>query len=140
MEISHLYDDIIALPHPVSQKHPHMSMSERAAQFSPFAALTGYGAAVDETARLTDSRIELSDDRIAVINDELTRIQHGDWIRVEYFTPDLLKEGGTYVSASGQVRRIDDYAKQLILTGDVMISFEDIIEIEYISDDDTNSD
>ena len=82
MEVSHAYDDIIRLPHHVSEKHPQMALSDRAAQFSPFAALTGYEAAVDETARLTDEKIQLSEDRIAAISHLLAALQPGDAVSV----------------------------------------------------------
>ncbi len=134
MEISHRYDDIIDLPHPVSQRHPQMSLIDRAAQFSPFAALTGYDAAIVETARLTDRKHELSEERKEEIDRELNRILlHIDShpaVSVVFFEPDLRKPGGAYRSVSGQVKRVDGQRGILELTDGTAIPFDSILELE----------
>ena len=132
MEASHAYDDIIRLPHHVSEKHPQMALSDRAAQFSPFAALTGYEAAVDETARLTDEKIQLSEDRIAAISDLLAALQPGDAVSAVYFVPDRRKSGGAYLPVSGTVKRIDSVQGALLLTDGTVIPFEDIFTLEKL--------
>ena len=124
------YDDIIDLPHPVSEKHPHMSMYDRAAQFSPFDALTGYSESIDETARTTDRRLELSDEDKAVLDGKLSELErlcakarsarfHGDAeasfpkITVTYFVPDKelhrrsRKTGGSFLKYTGTARTAD---------------------------------
>ena len=124
------YDDIIDLPHPVSEKHPHMSMYDRAAQFSPFDALTGYSESIDETARTTDRRLELSDEDKAVLDGKLSELErlcakarsarfYGDVdacfpkITVTYFVPDKelhrrsRKTGGSFLKYTGTARTAD---------------------------------
>ena len=133
MEISHQYDDIIHLPHHVSTKHPQMSMLDRAAQFSPFAALTGYEDAIDETARLTDHKIELSEDRITAISEVLSAIKPDRAVNVVYFIKDTRKDGGAYLTVTGTVKKVDSYAGILLLAGGTAIPFEDIYSIEKIN-------
>lgn len=127
------YDDILHLPHHVSEKHPRMSRLDRAAQFSPFAALTGYEAAVKETARLTDQRIELDESEKGAIDQRLTLVQERlpDPIKVTitYFVPDKKKVGGAYVNVSGTVKKIDDYERMVILRDGTSIPIEDILHI-----------
>lgn len=105
------YDDIISLPHPTSSRHPRMPISDRAAQFSPFAALAGHSAALAETARLTDRQIELSDDDKAVLDQKqrilLEHIKECPEITVTWFRPDEKKDGGQYITTTGRLRRID---------------------------------
>ena len=132
MEASHAYDDIIRLPHHVSEKHPQMALSDRAAQFSPFAALTGYEAAVDETARLTDEKIQLSEDRIAAISDLLAALQPGDAVSAVYFVPDRRKAGGAYLPVTGSVKKVDGVGGALLLTDGAVIPFEDIFTLEKL--------
>ena len=131
MEISHQYDDIIRLPHHVSTKHPQMSMLDRAAQFSPFAALIGYEDAIDEAARLTDQKIELSEDRITAISEALTGLEPGDAVDVVYFMKDVRKAGGSYITSAGTVRKVDAYAGSLLLEDGTTIPFDEIYSIEY---------
>ncbi len=133
MEISHQYDDIIHLPHHVSTKHPQMPMLDRAAQFSPFAALTGYEDAIDETARLTDHKIELSEDRITAISEVLSAIKPDRAVNVVYFIKDTRKDGGAYLTVTGTVKKVDSYAGILLLAGGTAIPFEDIYSIEKIN-------
>lgn len=129
------YEDIINLPHHVSEKRAPMSMIDRGAQFSPFAALTGYDAAIQETARLTDRRIELSDGQKEQLNEKLQLILENlrgqPEVTVTYFCPDGRKGGGAYVTAAGIVSKIDGYRKLLIMKDGTVISFEDIYEIQF---------
>lgn len=128
------YDDILNLPHHVSSTRPHMSMHDRAAQFSPFAALTGYDDTVRETARLTDERLELTADRITDLNQKITFLnEHAEKrpeITVEYFIPDEKKSGGKYVTLSGEFRRIDEYNHNMVFTSGEEIPLNDIFNIE----------
>ena len=128
------YDDIINMPHHVSKTHPHMSMHDRAAQFSPFAALTGHGDAVKETARLTDEKLELTEDEISNLNQKLNFLaEHAEEhteITVEYFVPDERKSGGAYITVMGNVRRIAEAEGHLILANGDRISLNDISRIE----------
>ena len=127
------YDDILHLPHHVSEKHPPMSRLDRAAQFSPFAALTGYEAAVEETARLTDRRIELDEGEKAAIDQRLTLVQERlpapTEVTITYFMPDKKKAGGAYVNVSGTIKKIDDYERAVILCEGTSIPIDDIFHI-----------
>lgn len=131
---NHEYDDIINLPHHVSATHPRMPMIDRAAQFSPFAALTGYEAAIKETGRLTDRRIELSEDARIVLDRKqqilLDHISGHPEISVTYFVPDERKSGGTYVTVTGNVKKLDAYQRLLILTDGTKISLDDVFDME----------
>ncbi len=128
------YDDIIGLLHHVSSTRPQMSLSDRAAQFSPFAALTGYDAAVKETARLTSSRIDLDDYAKESLNEKLLlieeRIQSDPQIIITYFMPDDRKSGGAYVSVTGIVKKIDDYEHVVVMRDGKKIPINEIAEIE----------
>ena len=127
------YDDIINLPHHVSATRPQMSIANRAAQFSPFAALTGYDSAIKETARLTSDRMELSESDIAVLDMKLQILKDSfsDFPEVEvtYFKPDEKKKGGAYVSSSGTLKRIDDFENAVIFMDGSKIPIHDIIDI-----------
>ncbi len=125
------YDDIINLPHPNSAKHPRMSMIDRAAQFSPFAALTGHGAAIEETARLTDRRIELTEEEKTVLDEKLRLLlETGGEGMITYFLPDERKDGGAYVAKLGTIKKIDPLEGRVILTDRTAIPIKDILEIE----------
>lgn len=128
------YDDKIDLPHHVSATRPQMSMMDRAAQFSPFAALTGYDAAIKETARLTDQKIDLDDYEKEEINDKIQLItEHlGEDFEVviTYFQPDSRKAGGAYVDAVGIVKKIDEYDRVIILQDGKKIPIDDILDID----------
>lgn len=128
------YDDIIDLPHPTSTKHPRMPASDRAAQFSPFAALTGHEAAIRETARLTDRRVELDEDekaeldvRLRVLADHLPERPE---VRITYFQADRRKEGGSYETAVGAVKKLDEVERAVVMTDGRRIPIDDIYEIE----------
>lgn len=128
------YDDIIHLPHHVSKTHPPMDNIDRAAQFSPFAALTGYDDAIAETARLTDSRIELSEtdmDRLNLKWQLVTEhISERPAITITYFVPDSKKEGGKYVSVSGCVKIINEYEQTVTMTDGRTISLPEVIRLD----------
>ena len=128
------YDDIINLPHHVSATHPHMPMIDRAAQFQPFRALTGYEDAVHETARLTDQRVELTEDEKALLDVRLQKladeIRSQPLVTLTYFQPDKKKAGGAYITVTGQLKKIDDYEGALVLAGGERIGIEDILEIQ----------
>lgn len=132
------YDDIINLPHHVSSKHPQMSNEARAAQFAPFAALTGYGDAVEETARITDYKVELDEDAKDKINAKLnylnTHILEKPPATFTYFVPDKKKNGGSYTSISGNVRQIDLVNNIIILSNKKKINIIDLIDTK-INDD-----
>lgn len=128
------YDDIIHLPRHVSATRPQMSRENRAAQFSPFAALTGYEAAVKETARLTDRRIELGESAVAELDLKFQILaehtcSHPE-ITVTYFQPDTRKDGGRYVTVSGTLKRLDDHERNMVLMTGEKIAIEDIYDIE----------
>ncbi len=130
----HRYDDIINLPHHVSKTHPQMSMRDRAAQFSPFAALTGYDDAVEETARLTDEQYELSEDARNRLDEQIRliaeRIAEQPEVEVTHFVPDVLKDGGKYVVTKGLVRIIDEYAREIVFADGTRIGLDAISEIK----------
>jgi len=130
------YDDIINLPHHVSKKHSQMPIADRAAQFAPFAALTGFGAVLKETERITEKRIELDeyekeklDEKIRLILEE--KEIHPE-ITVTFFVPDEKKDGGAYVTASGHIKRVDEAEQLLILEEGDKIPMEDIYEISRV--------
>lgn len=128
------YADIIDLPHYQSSRRPHMSNYDRAAQFSSFAALTGYEAAVAEAGRLTDERLELSEERADMLNRQLDfikeHISEQPEVSITYFQPDEHKSGGRYVTVGGRVKRIAEYERKLILTTKEEIPLEDVFNIE----------
>lgn len=127
------YEDIINLPHFRSQKHPHMSVHDRAAQFAPFAALTGYGDAVEEARRITDRRPELDENRLAELDfilADLAESSSNPSISVTYFKPDEKKEGGEYVTFSGCLAKIDSYARKLVFSDGREVSISDIVAID----------
>lgn len=134
--MTHEYDDIINLPHHVSKTHPQMTMYQRAAQFAPFAALTGHGAAIRETARLTDRQIELDDDSIELLNRRLTVIREHlkdkPEITVTFFLADEKKSGGAYHSYTGNIKCIDDYEQKLIMTDGTKITIPSVLDIESV--------
>jgi len=127
------YDDIINLPHHVSKEHPRLSSEQRAAQFAPFAALTGYGDQVKETARITEDRIDIDDEEKQKIDLKLQEIKLNlkqlPKATITYFIPDLKKSGGEYVTIIGNVKKIDEYSHKLILEDKTEIPISEIIEI-----------
>jgi hypothetical protein len=128
------YDDIINLPHHVSTTRPQMAAIDRAAQFSPFAALTGYDAAIKETARLTDERVEVDEymedalrDRLQIIAD---RIKEHPEIAITYFQPDAKKNGGTYITSISTAKKIDEYERVVVMADGTAIPIDEIISID----------
>ena len=129
--MSGAYDDIIHLPHPTSARHPRMPMIDRAAQFTPFQALSGHGAAIEETARLTDRRIELTEEEKALLDEKLRLLLETGGAGVfTWFLPDERKDGGAYVTSEGVVKKIDPLEGRVVLANGTAIPVEDILEIE----------
>lgn len=132
--MSNPYADIMHLSRPVSTRHLPMSMHDRAAQFSPFAALTGYDAAILETARLTDHRTELAESSKEDLDKKIRTIQEtidlSPEVRVTYFEPDLRKAGGAYQTITGRVKKIDDYDKTIIFEDGSAIGFWQLHDID----------
>ena len=134
------YDDIIDHPHYQSSKRPHMSLLNRAAQFAPFAALTGYGEAVAETERITEERAVLDDSVVEEINARLgeiaERLNRGTgstpYVMITHFVDDLLKDGGSYVHTSGNVKKIDAYEKSVLMQDGTLINMRDIFDVEIM--------
>lgn len=149
------YDDILYLPHPVSRRHPQMPLSDRAAQFAPFAALTGHEDAVREAARLTDSRVELTegqreelDRRLSLLLQAMREAPGSEpEITVTYFRADENKEGGAYVSVCSRVKKVDGYRRVILLEDGTSLPMDDIVgmegevfgEIDYFSWDSRHS-
>ena len=128
------YEDIINLPRPVSKKHTQPPLSERAARFAPFAAITGYEEMVLEEARVTEEKIELDESALTILNAKLNILQNclsqSTEITVTYFVPDKKKNGGAYRTVTGIVKRIDPYQKILILQNDEKIQIEKIYDLK----------
>lgn len=134
MQITNRYDDIISLPHHQSKTRPHMPLIDRAAQFSPFAALTGYDDAVKETARQTERKAELSEEMQACLQEKLQILQAQILTKPEailtYFEADENKAGGTYRAVQGEIKRIDEYRRVIVLLEEECERGNDVPEIE----------
>ncbi len=137
------YADILSLPHHVSETHPRMPQADRAAQFAPFAALSGYGDAVQESARLTSQRIELDEDAKEELNQTLQLLSaqlrgqgFSQQIRVTFFVPDIKKAGGSYLSEDGTIRKLPSDIRAVVLETVSgrrrTIPLEDILRIELL--------
>lgn len=130
------YEDIINLPHHVSKTHPQMPLYDRAAQFSPFAALTGYEAAIQETARLTDAWVQLSEDKKQELDKKIQQLMAEEMrlkpVTITHFQTDERKEGGSYAAITGQIKKIDMYMRKLVLTDGTEIDMEKITDINGI--------
>lgn len=128
------YDDIINLPHHVSRNHPQMTMRDRAAQFAPFAALTGYEDAVAETGRLTEQKRELSAQELAELNQRLCflaeHLKDQPKVSIEYFVPDERKSGGAYRTVNGSIKKINLTERCITLSGGESIRMDDIMSIK----------
>lgn len=133
-ENSHKYDDIIHLPHPTSKKHPRMSAWNRAAQFSPFAALTGHGEAIRETERLTDTFTELLEDQKAQLDEQLQLLrEHLSFrpsVEITFFQPDDKKSGGSYLTVQGQVKKLDNDNRRILFADGTAVALEQICAIQ----------
>ena len=129
-----MYDDIINLPHHVSKIRPQMSMLDRAAQFSPFAALTGYDAAIKETGRLTDEKIELDEEALTALDMKyqllINALDDAPEVTITYFQADERKAGGKYVSATGGVKKLDDFERQITMQDGTKIPMDDVLSID----------
>lgn len=125
------YDDILPLPHPTSKTHPRMSRQDRAAQFSPFAALTGYEAVVKETARLTEERPMLTEDEVAELDTRLRLAMELDAkVTVTWFRPDDKKSGGCYVTTTGRIRKVDELERVLTMEGGTQIPVQEVTAVD----------
>ena len=131
------YDAIINLPHHVSEKRPRMSMSGRAAQFAPFAALAGFEETVAEAARRTDAEPELDEDQRLLIDETLReiseRIDEAPVVRAEYFLPDKRKSGGAYVAVTGAVKKLDGAKRELVLSDGGSVPIDGLCRLELLS-------
>ena len=134
MKNEHNYDDIIHLPHLVSAKHPQMPLMDRAAQFSPFAALTGHAVAIQETARVTEEWMELDESEKAMLDERMQLLRENLSQRPEitftYFEPDGKKSDGAYLTATGRVKRIDGYGRRVILEDGTDLDMGRLFSIE----------
>ena len=132
------YDDIIDLPHHVSKTRKPMSLYNRAAQFAPFAALTGYDDAIEKTARLTETKVELSDELKNDLNQKINFIKNNikvhPEITIKYFVLDNKKSGGIYKSLTSIIKKVDDFNKCFIFADNTNVYFDDIISITWQSD------
>ncbi len=132
-EDPHRYDDIIDQPRPVSQKHPPMPIESRAAQFLPFAALTGYDAAILETARLTDRRIDLDEDEKLNLSSKLQLLQDNiraqPEVAITFFVPDERKTGGAYTVMIGRVKKVDIYERHIVMMDGSTIPIDEVFAI-----------
>ena len=128
------YNEIMGLPHHVSKTRPQMPMSDRAAQFAPFAALTGYDAAIKETGRLTDERIELDVEALSALDMKyqllMEALDEAPEVTITYFRPDERKAGGKYVSAVGAVKKIDDFERRITMQDGTKIPMDDVLSID----------
>ncbi len=128
------YEDIVNLPHHVSRNRPQMPLRDRAAQFAPFAALTGYGEAIDETARWTEERRELDENERAILDSRLrflsARLEEQPPVEIEHFVPDSRKAGGSYVRTEGKLVSIATSSRTLQLADGTGVDLNDIVKIE----------
>ena len=134
MHMKSKYDEIMGRPHHVSKTRPQMPMSDRAAQFAPFAALTGYDAAIKETGRLTDERIELDVEALSALDMKyqilMEALDEAPEVTITYFQPDERKAGGKYVSAVGAVKKIDDFERRITMRDGTRIPMDDVLSID----------
>ena len=128
------YNGIIYLPHHVSKTRPQMPMSDRAAQFAPFAALTGYDSAIKETGRLTDERLELDEEALIALNMRyqllMDALDEEPEVEITYFKPDERKAGGEYISVTGAVKKIDDFERLITMQDGMKIPMDDVLSID----------
>ena len=128
------YEDIINLPHHISPTRQQMPMSDRAAQFSPFAALTGYDAAIKETGRLTDERIELDEEALTALDMKyqllIDAFDDAPEVTITYFQPDERKAGGKYITATSAVKKVDDFERRITMQNGTQIPMDDVLSID----------
>lgn len=129
------YREIIDLPHHVSKTRPQMSMSDRAAQFAPFAALTGYDSAIKETGRLTDEKIELDEEALTDLNMRyqllVDALDEEPEVKITYFKPDERKSGGEYVTVTGTVKKVDDFERLITMQNGTKIPMDDVLAVDW---------
>ena len=134
MRMNNRYNEIINLPHHVSKTRPQMPMSDRAAQFAPFAALTGYDAAIKETGRLTDEKIEMDEEALNILNMKFQILARSlddePEVTFTYFKPDERKAGGAYIEVTGTVKKVDDFERLIVMQNGMKIPMDDILNIE----------
>ena len=135
MRTSNKYDEILSLPHHVSKTRPQMPMSDRAAQFAPFAALTGYDSAIKETGRLTDERIELDEEALTALDRKyqllMDTLDDAPEVTIIYFQPDERKAGGQYVSATGTVKKVDTFGRRILLQDGTRIPLDSVYDLRF---------
>ena len=133
MRMNNRYNEIINLPHHVSKTRPQMPMSDRAAQFSPFAALTGYDAAIKETERLTDEKIEMDEEALNILNMKfqilVDSLDDEPEVTFTYFKPDERKAGGAYIEVTGTVKKVDDFERLIVMQNGTKMPMDDILNI-----------
>ena len=134
MRMNNRYNEIINLPHHVSKTRPQMPMSDRAAQFAPFAALTGYDAAIKETGRLTDEKIEMDEEALNILNMKfqilVDSLDEEPEVTFTYFKPDERKAGGAYIEVTGTVKKVDDFERLIVMQNGTKMPMDDILNIE----------
>lgn len=134
MHIKSKYDEIMGLPHHISRTRPQMPMSDRAAQFAPFAALTGYDSAIKETGRLTDEKIELDEEALTTLDMKyqflMDALDDEPEVTITYFQPDERKAGGKYVSATGTVKKVDDFERRITMRDGAKIPMDKVLSID----------
>ena len=135
MEGDFPYEDIVNRAHPVSAKHPPMPRKNRAAQFAPFAALTGYEAVIEETGRFTDDMADLAEDRAAYLDERLAELRgclaDRPAVTLTFFAPDEKKAGGAYRTLTGTVRKIDEFARTLNLEDGTAVPVRYLMDITW---------
>ena len=135
MRMNNRYNEIINLPHHVSTTRPQMPMSDRAAQFAPFAALTGYDSAIKETGRLTDERIELDEEALTALDRKyqllMDTLDDAPEVTIIYFQPDERKAGGQYVSATGTVKKVDTFGRRILLQDGTRIPLDSGYDLRF---------
>ena len=135
MRMNNRYNEIINLPHHVSTTRPQMPLSDRAAQFAPFAALTGYDSAIKETGRLTDERIELDEEALTALDRKyqllMDTLDDAPEVTIIYFQPDERKAGGQYVSATGTVKKVDTFGRRILLQDGTRIPLDSVYDLRF---------
>lgn len=135
MRMNNRYDEIINLPHHVSKTRPQMPMSDRAAQFAPFAALTGYDSVIKETGRLTGERIELDEEALTDLNMRyqllVDALDEEPEVEITYFKPDERKSGGEYVTLTGTVKKVDDFERLITMQNGTKIPMDDVLAVDW---------
>jgi hypothetical protein len=134
MKLASKYEEIMKHPHHVSKTRPQMPMSDRAAQFASFAALTGYDSAIKETRRLTDERIDLDEEALTALDMKyqllMDTFDEAPEVTITYFQPDERKAGGKYLTATGAVKKVDDFERRITMQDGTKIPMDDILSID----------